>query len=270
MERDISSWAMIFRLSTILISQYSRARLQSPLRVVPRRLSALAQGHSLRLYIHVAVNHGRELRLSPRGWRHGGAQKEDFVFLRRCVIQGKKAKGSLGITKHDMCACDCARSSSPRCDLLVGCANGPARETRARFFELAHGLGSRRVLLRLGKVSHRDAIYMRLYSVDSVLSPVERARGSRASNRLFSDRNAHPISRLHHPSARAPPAPVDNLPRTHARRPPSHSTLPPSDEYTGYYYGADHPMKPQRIAMTHALVLGYGLDEHLDIYVRDT
>ena len=27
-------------------------------------------------------------------------------------------------------------------------------------------------------------------------------------------------------------------------------------------------MKPQRIAMTHQLVLGYGLHKHLDVYVR--
>ncbi|KAL6785681.1 HDA14 [Auxenochlorella protothecoides x Auxenochlorella symbiontica] len=37
-------------------------------------------------------------------------------------------------------------------------------------------------------------------------------------------------------------------------------------DYTGYYYGADHPMKPQRIAMTHHLILGYGLHEHMDVY----
>lgn len=43
---------------------------------------------------------------------------------------------------------------------------------------------------------------------------------------------------------------------------------PPADDYTGYYYGPDHPMKPQRIAMTHQLVLGYGLHKHLDVYVR--
>lgn len=39
------------------------------------------------------------------------------------------------------------------------------------------------------------------------------------------------------------------------------------DDYTGYYYGPDHPMKPQRIAMTHQLILGYGLHKHLDVYV---
>lgn len=26
-------------------------------------------------------------------------------------------------------------------------------------------------------------------------------------------------------------------------------------------------MKPQRIAMTHDLILGYGLHEHMDVYV---
>lgn len=40
-----------------------------------------------------------------------------------------------------------------------------------------------------------------------------------------------------------------------------------ADDYTGYYYGPDHPMKPQRMAMTHQLVLGYGLHQHLDVYV---
>lgn len=40
-----------------------------------------------------------------------------------------------------------------------------------------------------------------------------------------------------------------------------------SDDYTGYYYGPDHPMKPQRMAMTHQLVLGYGLHQHMDVYV---
>ncbi|KAL4451553.1 hypothetical protein ABPG75_007215 [Micractinium tetrahymenae] len=38
------------------------------------------------------------------------------------------------------------------------------------------------------------------------------------------------------------------------------------NDYTGYYYGPDHPMKPQRMAMTHQLVLGYGLHQHLDVY----
>lgn len=37
-------------------------------------------------------------------------------------------------------------------------------------------------------------------------------------------------------------------------------------EYAGMYYGADHPMKPPRIAMTHQLVLGYGLHEEMDVY----
>ncbi len=41
----------------------------------------------------------------------------------------------------------------------------------------------------------------------------------------------------------------------------------PPDDYTGYYYGPDHPMKPQRIAMTHQLVLGYDLHKHMDVYV---
>lgn len=40
-----------------------------------------------------------------------------------------------------------------------------------------------------------------------------------------------------------------------------------SGDYAGMYYGADHPMKPPRIAMTHHLVLGYGLHEKMDVYV---
>ena len=38
------------------------------------------------------------------------------------------------------------------------------------------------------------------------------------------------------------------------------------NDYAGMYYGADHPMKPPRIAMTHSLVVGYGLHERMDVY----
>ena len=38
------------------------------------------------------------------------------------------------------------------------------------------------------------------------------------------------------------------------------------NDYAGMYYGADHPMKPPRIAMTHSLVIGYGLDKYMDVY----
>eukprot|EP00889_Picochlorum_renovo_P002036 jgi/Picre1/29066/NNA_004460.t1 len=38
------------------------------------------------------------------------------------------------------------------------------------------------------------------------------------------------------------------------------------NDYAGMYYGADHPMKPPRIAMTHSLVVGYGLHEGMDVY----
>jgi hypothetical protein len=38
------------------------------------------------------------------------------------------------------------------------------------------------------------------------------------------------------------------------------------NDYAGMYYGADHPMKPPRIAMTHSLVVGYGLHEKMDVY----
>ena len=33
------------------------------------------------------------------------------------------------------------------------------------------------------------------------------------------------------------------------------------------YYGANHPMKPHRLCMTHHLVLGYGLHKHMEVYV---
>ena len=33
------------------------------------------------------------------------------------------------------------------------------------------------------------------------------------------------------------------------------------------YYGANHPMKPHRLCMTHSLVLGYGLHEKMEVYV---
>jgi histone deacetylase 1/2 len=33
-----------------------------------------------------------------------------------------------------------------------------------------------------------------------------------------------------------------------------------------YYYGEGHPMKPQRIKMTHQLVVGYDLYRHMDVY----
>ncbi len=34
------------------------------------------------------------------------------------------------------------------------------------------------------------------------------------------------------------------------------------------YYGPNHPMKPHRLSMTHSLVLGYGLHEKMEVYVR--
>lgn len=41
-----------------------------------------------------------------------------------------------------------------------------------------------------------------------------------------------------------------------------------ADEVAGLYYGLRHPMKPQRITMTHHLVLGYRLHDFMDVYVR--
>jgi hypothetical protein len=34
------------------------------------------------------------------------------------------------------------------------------------------------------------------------------------------------------------------------------------------YYGANHPMKPHRLCMTHHLVLAYDLPKRMEIYVR--
>ena len=34
------------------------------------------------------------------------------------------------------------------------------------------------------------------------------------------------------------------------------------------YYGANHPMKPHRLCMTHHLVLAYDLHKRLEVYVR--
>jgi acetoin utilization deacetylase AcuC-like enzyme len=45
---------------------------------------------------------------------------------------------------------------------------------------------------------------------------------------------------------------------------PSHT--PPAD-FGSVYYGANHPMKPHRLAMTHSLVLAYGLHEGMEVYV---
>lgn len=38
-------------------------------------------------------------------------------------------------------------------------------------------------------------------------------------------------------------------------------------EVGSMYYGPNHPMKPHRLSMTHALVLGYGLHEKMEVYV---
>lgn len=37
-------------------------------------------------------------------------------------------------------------------------------------------------------------------------------------------------------------------------------------EVGNFHYGASHPMKPQRIAVTHSLVLNYGLQKAMDVY----
>jgi hypothetical protein len=40
-----------------------------------------------------------------------------------------------------------------------------------------------------------------------------------------------------------------------------------SGEFSTFYFGQNHPMKPHRLTMTHQLVLGYDLQQHMDIFV---
>lgn len=37
-------------------------------------------------------------------------------------------------------------------------------------------------------------------------------------------------------------------------------------EVGNYHYGPGHPMKPQRLALTHNLVLNYGLYKKMEVY----
>ena len=49
---------------------------------------------------------------------------------------------------------------------------------------------------------------------------------------------------------------------------PSHLAAPlHAGEFETFYFGQNHPMKPHRLAMTHHLVLGYGLHKKMDVYV---
>lgn len=41
----------------------------------------------------------------------------------------------------------------------------------------------------------------------------------------------------------------------------------PAGEFSTYYFGQNHPMKPHRLTMTNHLVLGYGLHKHMDMFV---
>lgn len=38
-------------------------------------------------------------------------------------------------------------------------------------------------------------------------------------------------------------------------------------EISKYTYARDHPMKPERIAMTHSLINTYHIYRHLDVYM---
>lgn len=40
-------------------------------------------------------------------------------------------------------------------------------------------------------------------------------------------------------------------------------------EFSTFYFGQNHPMKPHRLTMTHQLVLGYDLHEHMDVFVSE-
>lgn len=37
-------------------------------------------------------------------------------------------------------------------------------------------------------------------------------------------------------------------------------------EVAQFHYGEQHPMKPHRLALTHALILSYGLWDKMDVY----
>jgi len=39
-------------------------------------------------------------------------------------------------------------------------------------------------------------------------------------------------------------------------------------EVGNYHYGANHPMKPHRLALTHDLVIGYGLYRKMSVSKR--
>jgi acetoin utilization deacetylase AcuC-like enzyme len=48
------------------------------------------------------------------------------------------------------------------------------------------------------------------------------------------------------------------------------ATLAPAaaaGEFSTFYFGQNHPMKPHRLTMTHQLVLGYDLQQHMDVFV---
>jgi histone deacetylase 1/2 len=38
-------------------------------------------------------------------------------------------------------------------------------------------------------------------------------------------------------------------------------------DFSTFYFGQNHPMKPHRLAMTHHLVVGYGLHKKMEVYV---
>lgn len=56
-------------------------------------------------------------------------------------------------------------------------------------------------------------------------------------------------------------------PARHTTAWPQHSTPPHAGEFSTYYFGANHPMKPHRLTMTNHLVLGYELHKHMDMFV---
>lgn len=42
----------------------------------------------------------------------------------------------------------------------------------------------------------------------------------------------------------------------------------PAGEVGNAYYGANHPMKPHRLVMTHHMVMAYELHKKMEVYVR--
>ncbi|KAI9208261.1 uncharacterized protein BJ171DRAFT_490830 [Polychytrium aggregatum] len=54
-----------------------------------------------------------------------------------------------------------------------------------------------------------------------------------------------------------------NLAQAHSK---DHIAYFHNQEVAGYHYGEGHPMKPPRLALTHNLIIGYGLHNKMEVY----